>query len=129
MPKTRGCWIQISEEVDRRKDENDSVCVRPRSVSLLTVYQSSRLKKHEADGYWVEIIGQNPAEKTEDVKETDTGVYRMVYSATILRLFVRGPKIMLNHHCPEPHHDPRQRPHRVPSILSRGNGYDPYAHL
>ena len=33
----------------------------------------------DPDGYWVEIIGQNPSDKTENVKETDTGAYRMVY--------------------------------------------------
>ena len=32
----------------------------------------------DPDGYWVEIIGQNPADKTENVKETDIGAYRMV---------------------------------------------------
>ncbi len=30
------------------------------------------------DDYWVEIIGQNPVDKTEGVKETDTQTYRMV---------------------------------------------------
>ena len=31
----------------------------------------------DPDDYWVEIIGQNPVDKTEDVKETDTSKYRM----------------------------------------------------
>ena len=31
----------------------------------------------DPDGYWVELIGQNPVEKTEGVKTTDTGSYRM----------------------------------------------------
>ena len=30
------------------------------------------------ESYWVEIIGQNDSEETKDVKETDTGCYRMV---------------------------------------------------
>ncbi len=34
----------------------------------------------DPDGYWVEIIGQNPVEKTEGVTTTDTGSYRMVYT-------------------------------------------------
>ena len=34
----------------------------------------------DPDGYWVEIIGQNPVEKTEGIKTTDTGSYRMVNS-------------------------------------------------
>ncbi|KAI9736522.1 MAG: Lactoylglutathione lyase [Claussenomyces sp. TS43310] len=34
----------------------------------------------DPDGYWVEIIGQNPVEKTEDVKTTDTQAYRMNHS-------------------------------------------------
>jgi lactoylglutathione lyase len=32
----------------------------------------------DPDGYWVEIIGQNPIEKTEDIKTTDVQTYRMV---------------------------------------------------
>ena len=32
----------------------------------------------DPDGYWVEIIGQNPVENTENIKTTDTGSYRMV---------------------------------------------------
>jgi lactoylglutathione lyase len=32
----------------------------------------------DPDGYWVEIIGQNPLDKTEGIKETDTQTYRMV---------------------------------------------------
>ena len=32
----------------------------------------------DPQSYWVEIIGQNDTDKTKDVKETDTGCYRMV---------------------------------------------------
>lgn len=32
----------------------------------------------DPDGYWVEIVGQSPIEKTEGIKETDTQTYRMV---------------------------------------------------
>lgn len=32
----------------------------------------------DPDNYWVEIVGQNPVDQTEGVKETDTGAYRMV---------------------------------------------------
>lgn len=35
----------------------------------------------DPDGYWVEVIGQNPVEKTEGVKTTDTSSYRMVFSS------------------------------------------------
>lgn len=38
----------------------------------------------DPDGYWVEIIGQNPADKTEDVKETITGAYR--FNHTMIRV-------------------------------------------
>ena len=38
----------------------------------------------DPDGYWVEIIGQQPLEKTEGVKATDIQTYRMV------RFFVRN---------------------------------------
>lgn len=31
----------------------------------------------DPDSYWVEIVGQNPADETEGVKETDTAGYRM----------------------------------------------------
>jgi hypothetical protein len=34
----------------------------------------------DPDGYWVEVIGQKSLEETENVKETDTGSYRMVCS-------------------------------------------------
>ncbi|KAL9128518.1 MAG: hypothetical protein Q9217_002814 [Psora testacea] len=34
----------------------------------------------DPDGYWVEIIPFNPVEKTEDVKETDPGTYRLNHS-------------------------------------------------
>ncbi len=32
----------------------------------------------DPDGYWVEVIGQNPVEKTEGITTTDVGTYRMV---------------------------------------------------
>ena len=32
----------------------------------------------DPDGYWVEVIGQQPVEKTEGVTTTDTKTYRMV---------------------------------------------------
>jgi lactoylglutathione lyase len=32
----------------------------------------------DPDGYWVEIIGQNPLEKTESITTTDVETYRMV---------------------------------------------------
>ena len=38
----------------------------------------------DPDGYWVEIIGQNPAEKTENVQETDPESYRMNH--TMIRI-------------------------------------------
>ncbi|KAK0121492.1 Lactoylglutathione lyase [Cadophora gregata] len=31
----------------------------------------------DPDGYWVEIIGQNPVDKTEGIKTTDVATYRM----------------------------------------------------
>lgn len=34
----------------------------------------------DPDGYWVEIIGQTPADKTEHVKDTNTDTYRMNHS-------------------------------------------------
>jgi len=38
----------------------------------------------DPDGYWVEIIGQSPADKTEDIKTTDTQTYRMNH--TMIRI-------------------------------------------
>jgi len=32
----------------------------------------------DPDGYWVEIIGQNPVAKTEGIKETNVESYRFV---------------------------------------------------
>lgn len=32
----------------------------------------------DPDGYWVEIVAQNPVEETEEVKETDVTTYNMV---------------------------------------------------
>ena len=32
----------------------------------------------DPDGYWVEVIGQNPVDKTEGITTTDLGTYRMV---------------------------------------------------
>jgi hypothetical protein len=37
----------------------------------------------DPDGYWVEVIGQKPLEETENVKDTDTGSYRMVILAPV----------------------------------------------
>lgn len=34
----------------------------------------------DPDGYWVEIIGQNSVEATENIKTTDVQTYRMVRS-------------------------------------------------
>ncbi|KAH7342230.1 lactoylglutathione lyase-like protein [Rhexocercosporidium sp. MPI-PUGE-AT-0058] len=38
----------------------------------------------DPDGYWVEIIGQNPVDKTEGVKTTDVATYRMNH--TMIRI-------------------------------------------
>jgi len=35
------------------------------------------------DGYWVEIIGQNPVEKTEGIKDTDTSKTRMNHTMIV----------------------------------------------
>lgn len=32
----------------------------------------------DPDGYWVEIIGQSPIEKTEGITTTDVETYKMV---------------------------------------------------
>lgn len=32
----------------------------------------------DPDGYWVELIGQSPIEKTESIKTTDLQTYHMV---------------------------------------------------
>ena len=32
----------------------------------------------DPDGYWVEVVGQNPVDKTEGITTTDVGTYRMV---------------------------------------------------
>ena len=37
----------------------------------------------DPDGYWVEIIGQNPVDKTEGVKETQLEKYRFVGSTML----------------------------------------------
>lgn len=34
----------------------------------------------DPDGYWVEIVAQNPVEETENVKETDVTTYNMVWA-------------------------------------------------
>ena len=52
---------------------------------------------------WVEIIGQNPVDKTESVRQTDTGAYRMVMP-TQMKIEFRT-----NLHYPEPYYDPSQR--------------------
>jgi hypothetical protein len=41
----------------------------------------------DPDGYWVEVIGQKPLEETENVKDTDTGSYRMVNIASTTILY------------------------------------------
>ncbi|KAL1297790.1 hypothetical protein AAFC00_006326 [Neodothiora populina] len=46
----------------------------------------------DPDGYWVEIIGQNPVEKTEGIKETDTTKTRMNH--TMIR--VKDPEKSLS---------------------------------
>jgi hypothetical protein len=51
--------VQVPEEVDRRADEEYCICIGPRWVL-------------------VEIIGQNPMDKTEGVKETKLEKYRFV---------------------------------------------------
>ncbi|MCJ1312506.1 Lactoylglutathione lyase [Agyrium rufum] len=38
----------------------------------------------DPDGYWVEIVGQNPADKTEEVTTTDVGTYR--FNHTMIRV-------------------------------------------
>ncbi|CAD6449134.1 f8a9bdc1-6985-43fe-8d8b-033126030e95 [Sclerotinia trifoliorum] len=38
----------------------------------------------DPDNYWVEIVGQNPIEKTEDIKTTDVETYRMNH--TMIRI-------------------------------------------
>jgi lactoylglutathione lyase len=40
----------------------------------------------DPDGYWVEVIGQNPVDKTEGITTTDVETYRMVsFNFTKLR--------------------------------------------
>ena len=46
----------------------------------------------DPDDYWVEVVSQNPVDKTEGVKETDLSTYRMVprslYNLWIQDLFI-----------------------------------------
>lgn len=65
----------------------------------------------DPDGYWVEIIGQNPVEKTESIKTTDVQTYRMVSVALSRRDLVLTR--------PEPHHDSSQGSREVLEILPR----------
>ena len=70
----------------------------------------------DPDGYWVEIIGQNPADKTENVKETDTGAYRMV------KLDCFQVENGTDGSFLEPYHDQGQRPRGVAKFLSGRDG-------
>ena len=45
----------------------------------------------DPDGYWVEIVPLNPLEKTEELKETDTGKYRFNHSM----LRIKDPEVSL----------------------------------
>jgi len=49
----------------------------------------------DPDGYWVEIIGQNPVEKTEGIKETNLESYRFVRIVPLLRASLCGRFIFL----------------------------------
>lgn len=69
----------------------------------------------DPDGYWVEIIGQTPADKTENVKETDTGAYRMVN-------LDRKAENSTDPSCLEPYHDQSQRPRDFAKFLSGRDG-------
>src|SRR5690242_2047978 len=75
----------------------------------------------DPDGYWVEIIGQNPLEKTEDVKVTDTATYRMVRLRGICSYTQLTP--------PEPHHDPRQGQGYLAQLLPGYPGYEAQAYI
>jgi lactoylglutathione lyase len=46
----------------------------------------------DPDGYWVEVVGQKPLAATENVKETDTGTYRMNHSM----IRVKDAEVSLN---------------------------------
>lgn len=65
----------------------------------------------DPDGYWVEIIGQNPVDKTEGITTTDVTTYRMVSIALLVG------KLLLK--LPESHHDPCQGPREVVEVLPR----------
>ena|SRR6187402_3188763 len=65
----------------------------------------------DPDGYWVEIIGQNPVDKTEGITTTDTATYRMVG----LPFSNHGSLLTYL----EPHHDPCQGSRKVFEILPR----------
>ena len=63
----------------------------------------------DPDNYWVEIIGQNPLDQTEGIKETDTGGYRMVNGSCYRRKLTA-----INFIFAESHHDPREKPRGLP---------------
>jgi lactoylglutathione lyase len=43
----------------------------------------------DPDDYWVEVVGQNPVEKTEGITTTDVGLYRMVsFFASICMILI-----------------------------------------
>ena len=71
----------------------------------------------DPDGYWVEVIGQNPVDKTEGITTTDVETYRMVSSC------LPSPKIA--NRAPESHHDSSQRPREIPQVLQRCLRHDP----
>lgn len=77
----------------------------------------------DPDGYWVEVIGQQPIEKSEGVTTTDTASYRMVSQITATHTTDHQLTFVK-----EPHHDPRQRPREVLEILQRCSRYDTHAH-
>jgi lactoylglutathione lyase len=65
----------------------------------------------DPDGYWVEVIGQNPVDKTEGIKTTDVETYRMVSRPPCGRCWELTRL--------EPYHDSSQGPGEVLEILSR----------
>jgi lactoylglutathione lyase len=71
----------------------------------------------DPDGYWVEIIGQNPVDKTEGMKTTDLQTYRMV----------RRPKQRASRYIlivTEPHNDSNQGSREVIEVLPGNYGND-----
>lgn len=67
----------------------------------------------DPDGYWVEIIGQNPVQETANVKETDVTTYKMVSRLLLFHLHLEPQSFRLAHYLwlnglilpPESHHD------------------------